>query len=117
MNFSTLIFKLFHHPNFYDFFSKSDSSLYWFLDEFVVAFRQLNVARGSVIEFQREVMSVKNIKLKLSPLILVLKQIMPDHVLLNLPLGKLRNRHVPILVLMLAIIVNIFGGVSGTYPW
>jgi len=45
------------------------------------------------------------------------KQIMPDHVLLNLPLGKLRNRHVPILVLMLAIIVNIFGGVSGTYPW
>jgi len=45
------------------------------------------------------------------------KQIMPDHVLLNLPLGKIRNRHVPILVLILAIIVNIFGGVSGTYPW
>jgi len=45
------------------------------------------------------------------------KQIMPDHVLLNMPLGKLRNRHVPILVLLLAIIVNIFGGVSGTYPW
>jgi len=45
------------------------------------------------------------------------KQIMPDHVLLNLPLGKIRNRHVPILVLLLAIIVNIFGGVSGTYPW
>jgi len=42
---------------------------------------------------------------------------MPDHVLLNLPLGKIRNRHVPILVLILAIIVNIFGGVSGTYPW
>jgi len=45
------------------------------------------------------------------------KQIMPDHVLLNLPIGKVRNRHVPLIVVVLAVLVNIFGGVSGTYPW
>ena len=44
------------------------------------------------------------------------KQVMPDHVLVNSPFGKLRNKHIPLLMLYLAIIVRIIGGVDGPYP-
>ena len=44
------------------------------------------------------------------------KQVMPDHVLVNSPFGKLRNRHIPTLMLVLAIMVRIIGGVEGPYP-
>ena len=44
------------------------------------------------------------------------KQIMPDHVLINSPFGKLRNKHIPTLMLYLAIIMRIIGGVDGPYP-
>ncbi len=44
------------------------------------------------------------------------KQVMPDHVLINSPFGKLRNKHIPHFLLYLAIIMRIIGGVDGPYP-
>lgn len=44
------------------------------------------------------------------------KQIMPDHILLSLPCGKLRNRNVPLCVLLLSLILWPLGIVRGTYP-
>lgn len=44
------------------------------------------------------------------------KQIMPDHILLSLPCGKLRNRNVPLSVLLLSLILWPLGIVRGTYP-
>lgn len=44
------------------------------------------------------------------------KQIMPDHVLLSMPLGKLRNRNVPLCVLLLSLILCLLGLVQSTYP-
>lgn len=44
------------------------------------------------------------------------KQIMPDHILLSLPCGKLRNRNVPLCVLLLSLILWPMGIVRGTYP-
>ncbi|XP_015928619.1 transmembrane protein 115 [Parasteatoda tepidariorum] len=44
------------------------------------------------------------------------KQIMPDHVLVTFPCGKLRNRNVPLCVLILSLILWPIGIVGGTYP-
>ncbi|CAL1269697.1 unnamed protein product [Larinioides sclopetarius] len=44
------------------------------------------------------------------------KQIMPDHVLLSLPCGKVRNRNVPVIVLLLSLILWPLGVIKGTYP-
>lgn len=44
------------------------------------------------------------------------KQIMPDTMLLNFSVGKLRNRNVPLSVLFVSIILWAVGLVRGTYP-
>ncbi|XP_054721370.1 transmembrane protein 115-like [Uloborus diversus] len=44
------------------------------------------------------------------------KQIMPDHILLSLPCGKLRNRNVPLCVLLLSLILWSLNVIRGTYP-
>ena len=44
------------------------------------------------------------------------KQVMPDHILINSPFGKLRNRHIPLSLLYLAVIVRLIGGVDGPFP-
>lgn len=44
------------------------------------------------------------------------KQIMPDHMLLNFSVGKLRNRNVPLSVLVLSMILWAIGLLRGTYP-
>ncbi|XP_076351805.1 transmembrane protein 115 [Tachypleus tridentatus] len=44
------------------------------------------------------------------------KQIMPEHVLLSTPLGKLRNRNVPLNVLLLSLVLWLVGLLRGTYP-
>uniref|UniRef100_T1IMS9 Transmembrane protein 115 n=1 Tax=Strigamia maritima TaxID=126957 RepID=T1IMS9_STRMM len=43
------------------------------------------------------------------------KQIMPDHVLIHSPLGKMRNRNVPLNVLLLSLILWSVGLLEGTY--
>nr|CAG4648669.1 EOG090X06Q3 [Polyphemus pediculus] len=44
------------------------------------------------------------------------KQMMPDHIIVNTPLGKLTNRNVPLSVLLLTIVVWLVGILEGTYP-
>ncbi len=44
------------------------------------------------------------------------KQVMPEHVLVNSPFGKLRNKHIPAIMLVLAFLVRLVGGVDGPYP-
>ena len=44
------------------------------------------------------------------------KQVMPDHVLISSPFGKLRNKHIPLWLLYLAIIVRLLGGVDAPFP-
>ena len=44
------------------------------------------------------------------------KQTMPDHVIINSPFGKLRNRHVPSYVLLLAIVVRLLKIQPPTFP-
>ncbi|XP_013178039.1 PREDICTED: rhomboid-like protein 19 [Papilio xuthus] len=44
------------------------------------------------------------------------KQIMPDHLLIKTPLGKLTNRSLPLLILIAAIILWAVGALEGTYP-
>ncbi|CAH4008015.1 unnamed protein product [Pieris brassicae] len=44
------------------------------------------------------------------------KQILPDHLLIKTPLGKLTNRSLPLLILILAIIFWAVGALEGTYP-
>ncbi|XP_064483418.1 transmembrane protein 115-like [Ornithodoros turicata] len=44
------------------------------------------------------------------------KQLMPDHVLLSLPIGKLRNRNVPLTVLLFTIVLWACRILRGTYP-
>ena len=44
------------------------------------------------------------------------KQVMPDHVLVNSPFGKLRNKHIPLCLLVTAVIVRLLGGVDGPFP-
>lgn len=44
------------------------------------------------------------------------KQIMPDLVLVNSPFGKLRNKHIPLWLLVFAIIARLIGIEDGPYP-
>jgi len=44
------------------------------------------------------------------------KQTMPDHVLVSSPFGKLRNRHVPLLLLIAAALARIIGAVETPFP-
>ena len=44
------------------------------------------------------------------------KQTMPDHVIINSPFGKLRNRHVPSYVLLFAILARVVGIEPYTFP-
>lgn len=44
------------------------------------------------------------------------KQIMPDHVLINSPFGKLRNKHIPVCMFVASIIARIVKIVDGPYP-
>lgn len=44
------------------------------------------------------------------------KQVMPDHILVNSPFGKLRNKHIPLWLLVCAILVRLLGIVDGPYP-
>ena len=45
------------------------------------------------------------------------KQVMPDHVLLASPFGKLRNTHIPLLLLLVAITLRLCQLLEGTYPF
>nr|SVE70438.1 EOG090X06Q3 [Daphnia similis]SVE71062.1 EOG090X06Q3 [Daphnia similis]SVE71693.1 EOG090X06Q3 [Daphnia similis] len=44
------------------------------------------------------------------------KQMMPDHVVVKTPLGKMTNRNVPLCVSLLSIILYIVGLLEGAYP-
>ena len=44
------------------------------------------------------------------------KQSMADHVLINSPFGKLRNKHVPLWVLLIAVLMRLVGGVDAPFP-
>lgn len=44
------------------------------------------------------------------------RQIMPEHILLTLPMGKFRNKHVPATVFVLVLLLNILGGLRIEYP-
>nr|CAD7441528.1 unnamed protein product [Timema bartmani] len=44
------------------------------------------------------------------------KQIMPDHLIIKTPLGKLTNRNVPLTVFFLSLIFWLVGLLEGTYP-
>ena len=47
---------------------------------------------------------------------IVLKQTMPDHILINGPFGKLRNKHVPMCGVFLAIFARFIRIVPGPFP-
>jgi len=44
------------------------------------------------------------------------KQMMPDHIVVNTPLGKLTNRNIPLCVLLLSVLLWLVGILEGTYP-
>lgn len=44
------------------------------------------------------------------------KQIMPDHILLKTPLGKMTNRNVPLNVFLASLVLWMIGLLEGTYP-
>lgn len=44
------------------------------------------------------------------------KQIMPDHILLKTPLGKMTNRNVPLNVFLASLVLWLVGVLEGTYP-
>ncbi|XP_057331048.1 transmembrane protein 115 [Microplitis mediator] len=44
------------------------------------------------------------------------KQIMPDHILLKSPLGKITNRNIPLLVWIVSLLLWIVGLLEGTHP-
>lgn len=45
------------------------------------------------------------------------KQVMPDHVLVTSPFGKLRNTHIPLLLLFIAVTLRLAGALDGPYPF
>ncbi|XP_050414555.1 transmembrane protein 115 [Patella vulgata] len=45
------------------------------------------------------------------------KQVMPDHILFTSPFGKLRNTHIPLLLLLTAITLRLVGLLDGPYPY
>lgn len=44
------------------------------------------------------------------------KQVMPDHVLVTSPFGKLRNTHIPLILVTFVITLRLFGALDGPYP-
>ncbi|CAH1394972.1 unnamed protein product [Nezara viridula] len=44
------------------------------------------------------------------------KQIMPDHVIVKTPLGKITNRNIPLLLVIVSFIMYLCGMLEGTYP-
>lgn len=44
------------------------------------------------------------------------KQIMPDHILLKTPMGKLTNRNIPLTVFLASLVLWVIGLLEGTYP-
>lgn len=44
------------------------------------------------------------------------KQVMPDHCITTLPLGKLRNTHIPLTLLLITIILRLVHVLPGPYP-
>jgi len=44
------------------------------------------------------------------------KQIMPDHVIVKTPLGKMTNRNIPLTVFVASLILWLIGLLDGTYP-
>lgn len=44
------------------------------------------------------------------------KQVMPDHVLVNSPFGKLRNKHIPLWLFIIAILGRLIGALDGPFP-
>ena len=45
------------------------------------------------------------------------KQVMPDHVLVTSPFGKLRNTHIPMLLVAVVITLRLLGALDGPYPF
>lgn len=44
------------------------------------------------------------------------KQIMPDHILVKTPIGKITNRNIPLMVWVMGVILWLFGLLEGTHP-
>ncbi|XP_071081810.1 transmembrane protein 115-like [Haliotis cracherodii] len=44
------------------------------------------------------------------------KQVMPDHILVTSPFGKLRNTHIPLLLFIISIILQLVHALDGPYP-
>ncbi|KAH3868047.1 transmembrane protein 115-like [Dreissena polymorpha] len=44
------------------------------------------------------------------------KQVMPDHVLVTSPFGKLRNTHIPLILVSVVITLRLLGALDGPYP-
>ncbi|KAL4216330.1 hypothetical protein ACF0H5_024057 [Mactra antiquata] len=44
------------------------------------------------------------------------KQVMPDHVLVTSPFGKLRNTHIPLILVTFVITLRLIGALDGPYP-
>lgn len=45
------------------------------------------------------------------------KQVMPDHVLVTSPFGKLRNTHIPLILVTVVITLRLLGALDGPYPF
>ncbi|ESO91160.1 hypothetical protein LOTGIDRAFT_105656 [Lottia gigantea] len=45
------------------------------------------------------------------------KQVMPDHILFTSPFGKLRNTHIPLLLLVTAVTLRLIGLLDSAYPY
>ncbi|XP_076468607.1 transmembrane protein 115-like [Babylonia areolata] len=44
------------------------------------------------------------------------KQVMPDHCVMTMPFGKLRNSHIPLSLLSVTIVLRLMGALPGPYP-
>ncbi|KAL8567482.1 hypothetical protein ACOMHN_010073 [Nucella lapillus] len=44
------------------------------------------------------------------------KQVMPDHCVVTMPFGKLRNSHIPLSLLTITILLRLVGALPGPYP-
>ncbi|KAK7103009.1 transmembrane protein 115-like [Littorina saxatilis] len=44
------------------------------------------------------------------------KQVMPDHCVANMPIGKMRNTHIPLALLLITILLKMLGALPGHYP-
>ncbi len=44
------------------------------------------------------------------------KQVMPDHILVTSPFGKLRNTHIPLLLFVISVVLKLLHALDGPYP-